>query len=590
MRLTDEHRDFLRSIPPDRWRLIAAGDPIIATQEQAERVADLIEYLGKHGLVEVRYFDSQPWCQSLDAFVRAYGCDGHNYVTWLFTQGICVRLTPAGERAIQEESTSLVPVSARVLEALYAFQYAGIPMSDEMRGNVGTLPDGRRVDHGTMRFSEGVPESWLIAYLLPEPVLEQQRLRAEVRNARPVLEGLRYVKCFTGTPTRGPCSFVRPDGVVVTIDDGGTGVRVGPYPQAARADVGSIRHSESSWLTLHQMVDVEGKPLAQSPPDTYWRLTRRGLAAMHSVTDKEAARAAPARSGTSADANQPAGHLPERGESPDDPPHDKMSRLNEIAQKLDEFAGRPTTTGLAGAAGLAGILLSEARKAGAFDPVTWIELDPCFRQYPAISSGAPLHDGRQLFACVVARLVQCNATAAPGCSFRPEPPHPGKSYDFDWLRETLGALAGLIRNEGARLGGYGSVANAPTRSGPDYDSLRLARHDGDDAGLDSSTPADESLSPSRVRARAVYEWAIEVIDGADRMPIAVLLPRIFERLDAELEKVPDGSAEFEKFTELRSSLPDNTETFGRYIREAGIKRYNRKGERVSRQARRPRQD
>jgi hypothetical protein len=70
----------------------------------------------------------------------------------------------------------------------------------------------------------------------------------------------------------------------------------------------------------------------------------------------------------------------------------------------------------------------------------------------------------------------------------------------------------------------------------------------------------------------------------------VLLPRIFERLDAELEKVPDGSAEFEKFTELRSSLPDNTETFGRYIREAGIKRYNRKGERVSRQARRPRQD
>ncbi len=584
----------------------------------------------------------------------------------------------------------------QILEAIHAFQYAGVPMSEQMRIDAGALPSGGCVDHGTMKLAKGVPESWLLAYLLPEPVLEQQRLRGEVTKALPELQGLGYLEGFTGSPISGPCGFLRPDGVVVTIDGSGTGVRVGPYPQASQVGVGSNSNPSSSWLTPHQMVNAEGRPLAQSPLETHWRLTKDGLAAAHAVAGRGKAGgdthdSAPLRSrlvaqlATDLEQGFPVCELPpvllnadlltvldadgvvefgrrnhsgsgpsdlriERGwtwgsltgpnkkpmrqivaEAADDDarirlhvrltssgrieasraalvgsapadatqsayqlPHDAHRdggrRLNEIARKLDEFAGRPTIAGLAGAAGLAGILLFEARKAGAFDPVTWIELDPCFRQYPAISSGAPLEDGRQLFACLTARLAQSSTAATAGCSFRPEPPHPRKSYDFDWLRETLRALARLVRSEGARLGGCGSVANAPKRSGPEYDLSQISRHDGDDAGLDPGTSADESLSPSRVRARAVYEWAIEVIDGADRMPIAVLLPRIFERLDAELERAPDGSAEFEKFTELRSSLPDNTETFGRYIREAGIKRYNRKGERVRRQARRPRRD
>jgi len=96
-------------------------------------------------------------------------------------------------------------------------------------------------------------------------------------------------------------------------------------------------------------------------------------------------------------------------------------------------------------------------------------------------------------------------------------------------------------------------------------------------------PVDRrKLSPSRVKAAAVYEWAIEVIPGADKMPMRDLLPSIWEKLDAAISAAPPGAGEVERLQELRDSLPGNSATFAKYLRDAGIRRYPTAGERVQR--------
>ena len=91
-----------------------------------------------------------------------------------------------------------------------------------------------------------------------------------------------------------------------------------------------------------------------------------------------------------------------------------------------------------------------------------------------------------------------------------------------------------------------------------------------------------SLPPSRVLAAATHEWAIDVIPDADKMPLRDLLPAILKELDARISAAPDDPGERDKLQELRNSLPTNPETFGKYLREAGIKRYNAAGERLQR--------
>lgn len=113
-------------------------------------------------------------------------------------------------------------------------------------------------------------------------------------------------------------------------------------------------------------------------------------------------------------------------------------------------------------------------------------------------------------------------------------------------------------------------------------------------GAADSEPADRSdLAASRVKAAAVYDWAIQTIPEADKMPILDLFPAILEKLDAAIAATPKGAKgeeEAEKLQELRDSLPPNAETFGKYLRDAGIKRYNAKGERTRRISRFPRQN
>lgn len=85
---------------------------------------------------------------------------------------------------------------------------------------------------------------------------------------------------------------------------------------------------------------------------------------------------------------------------------------------------------------------------------------------------------------------------------------------------------------------------------------------------------DGSLSPKLEIVKATYEWAISKIPGADKMTI----PKLFHAIQTHSDMK----------SEYLDSLPDNAETFGTYLRRAGIRRYSDAGERTYRQSRRPR--
>lgn len=67
------------------------------------------------------------------------------------------------------------------------------------------------------------------------------------------------------------------------------------------------------------------------------------------------------------------------------------------------------------------------------------------------------------------------------------------------------------------------------------------------------------LSPSRIKAKAAHDWAMSAIPNAEAMTIA-------ELFDAIVHHPSDAS----------EGLPDNAEAFGRYLRDAGVSRYNRR--------------
>ena len=87
----------------------------------------------------------------------------------------------------------------------------------------------------------------------------------------------------------------------------------------------------------------------------------------------------------------------------------------------------------------------------------------------------------------------------------------------------------------------------------------------------------KELSPSRIKAVAVYEYALGYIEGADNMTRAELFNAVRDRLESEAAKAYGNEAE--KLGELMDSLPPNAETFGKYLRDAGIKKYNSRGDR-----------
>jgi hypothetical protein len=99
---------------------------------------------------------------------------------------------------------------------------------------------------------------------------------------------------------------------------------------------------------------------------------------------------------------------------------------------------------------------------------------------------------------------------------------------------------------------------------------------------DRPEPDRKELPPSRWKALAVYEWGLAEIPGADNMTLRELFSRILEEFDSRISRAFPGAGEREKLQELHDSLPSKAETFGRYLRDCGVKRYNARGERVRR--------
>lgn len=79
--------------------------------------------------------------------------------------------------------------------------------------------------------------------------------------------------------------------------------------------------------------------------------------------------------------------------------------------------------------------------------------------------------------------------------------------------------------------------------------------------VESNTSERTEMPPSRTKARSVYEWALSAIVGAEEMTVAELFNAI--------QKDPRA------ISEVLDMLPDNAETFGRYLREAGVRRYDK---------------
>ena len=74
---------------------------------------------------------------------------------------------------------------------------------------------------------------------------------------------------------------------------------------------------------------------------------------------------------------------------------------------------------------------------------------------------------------------------------------------------------------------------------------------------------ETGLPPSRIKAKAAYDWAMENIIGMDMMTVTELHGKIMSH--------PEGPAE---------SIPESAESFGKYLRDAGVKRYGSKGDRL----------
>lgn len=132
----------------------------------------------------------------------------------------------------------------------------------------------------------------------------------------------------------------------------------------------------------------------------------------------------------------------------------------------------------------------------------------------------------------------------------------------------------------------------PGESSPPADPRTAGEQSGQaaEAAADAGAVDRSNLPPSRLKAAAVYEWAIETIEGADKIPLRDLFPQILNKLDSTIAAKPPGAGEVEKLQQLRDSLPPNSEAFGKYLRDAGIKRYNTQGERIRRMSHFKRQD
>ena len=87
---------------------------------------------------------------------------------------------------------------------------------------------------------------------------------------------------------------------------------------------------------------------------------------------------------------------------------------------------------------------------------------------------------------------------------------------------------------------------------------------------DDALPLKErKLAPSRMKAKAAYEWAMSKIPGAENMTITELW--------AAIDSHPSAASD---------CIGPNPTTFGKYLRDAGVKRYDTRGNRTGGSVRR----
>ena len=105
------------------------------------------------------------------------------------------------------------------------------------------------------------------------------------------------------------------------------------------------------------------------------------------------------------------------------------------------------------------------------------------------------------------------------------------------------------------------------KGAPDLTEPAVSKHMGEP--ISNPEPVDR-LKPSYARAKALYEWAMEHMDGAENMTYAELY--------AKLTNDPHCAGE---------GLPGNAAAFARYCRAAGVRRNApRRGKRATRSVRR----
>lgn len=133
--------------------------------------------------------------------------------------------------------------------------------------------------------------------------------------------------------------------------------------------------------------------------------------------------------------------------------------------------------------------------------------------------------------------------------------------DKDWEIKLTG-LRRFLRAQGEQPGDSAEPAKMP-EAGPLVGNADTPPGEPNE-GAKSSNP---DLAPSRTKARALYEWAMRAIPSAENMTRSELFDAIQNHADFK--------------GDMLDWLPPSADTFGRYLREAGIKVYGNNGDRVN---------
>ena len=103
-----------------------------------------------------------------------------------------------------------------------------------------------------------------------------------------------------------------------------------------------------------------------------------------------------------------------------------------------------------------------------------------------------------------------------------------------------------------------SAAEPVSPSSSQQDALLLSDDISTLEGDDALPAKQRRLSPSRVKAKALYDWAMSEIKGFEDMTIKEL----YEAIESHT-------------SDAYKALPPNAETFGKYLRDAGVKKYSK---------------